>query len=894
MRDLKQKNFHLLLLLFPCALFAQREQIFLGARPLGLGEAFVAVADDGNAAYWNAAGLPYLQRHEFNSSYAKLYGLGLEQGYVSFTWPFFKSAALGLNWMGLGFKDDELNFSRNHFALSAGVAFNKNFSLGANVKYLMTDAKLDYNSDGQGYNSEGQASGAGFDVGALFTLPMKKGRALRAGAMIHDVAGTRVRYEDTGKRDEILPQNVRMGLAYQFFESAGQGLFSLHRPLVALDVDDRLHLGAEIWLLDKIKVLDKLALRGGVQKDLRTEEGLTWSAGASLQMIAAKDVFCLDYAYTMPPTLPASHRFSLAFSFHFNPHLIEISKPAIAPIFSSQLRHYDNAEVKIGTVWLNNKSQDSLRARITFKAGELTKGTWSTSVRVDTGRAVSVDLIADFSNKILQESETQTSLRGEVQATYRYRGKSYTETLPLRFYLHGDGAILWDQPGRAAAFITQSDSLVRAFATGLLREAEGDFTGALPTRELADAIKIFEGLRAYGVVSTPDPNAKLAAATSDGSHLDTIVWPDAMLSRAREQRAGDCDDLAILYSALLESDGIQTALLKTHDHLFMMFNTGIPATHHFSLPVANDFFVKAQNMLWLPMETTALPATFTQAWEKGVANYHASLAAKDLNVYFTAEEQKIYPPLDHAPIPRTWRAFPNAKEVNQLVQADCAEIAAWQKDYLQEKYIAALPKHPEDVLARNQLGCHYAGLENFERAEAQFDSVLRFDASYAPALNNLGNLAFMKGDTAAARIYYERSLQSQKFKGTYLNLALLYQVIALAKSSSEEEERLLRKSYELLEAAHHFFDGDGFAALNTLGISALENGATVGKSDKKRKRWFEYFTITEAKRFINVAFAAISEKKLRDTKPKLRPAVPTGTAAEEARQFMLYWNFDGV
>ena len=52
-----------------------RSQIFIGARPLGLGETFTAIADDGNAVYWNPAGLPTLKRIEFNSMYANLYNI---------------------------------------------------------------------------------------------------------------------------------------------------------------------------------------------------------------------------------------------------------------------------------------------------------------------------------------------------------------------------------------------------------------------------------------------------------------------------------------------------------------------------------------------------------------------------------------------------------------------------------------------------------------------------------------------------------------------------------------------------------------------------------------------------------------------------------------------------
>lgn len=49
----------------------------VGARPLGMGRAFVAVADDASAMYWNAAGITQLQKLEGMIMYAPMYvGLG--------------------------------------------------------------------------------------------------------------------------------------------------------------------------------------------------------------------------------------------------------------------------------------------------------------------------------------------------------------------------------------------------------------------------------------------------------------------------------------------------------------------------------------------------------------------------------------------------------------------------------------------------------------------------------------------------------------------------------------------------------------------------------------------------------------------------------------------------
>ncbi len=47
--------------------------IGVGARALGMGGAYTALADDANALYWNAAGLSRLEKREFTASHAEMY-----------------------------------------------------------------------------------------------------------------------------------------------------------------------------------------------------------------------------------------------------------------------------------------------------------------------------------------------------------------------------------------------------------------------------------------------------------------------------------------------------------------------------------------------------------------------------------------------------------------------------------------------------------------------------------------------------------------------------------------------------------------------------------------------------------------------------------------------------
>ena len=66
-----------ILLFFLSLVFGQNDQLFVGSRPLSMGGAFIAVADDANAITWDSAGLPGLRRTEFTSTYSDLYDMGI-------------------------------------------------------------------------------------------------------------------------------------------------------------------------------------------------------------------------------------------------------------------------------------------------------------------------------------------------------------------------------------------------------------------------------------------------------------------------------------------------------------------------------------------------------------------------------------------------------------------------------------------------------------------------------------------------------------------------------------------------------------------------------------------------------------------------------------------------
>lgn len=98
-----------------------------------------------------------------------------------------------------------------------------------------------------------------------------------------------------------------------------------------------------------------------------------------------------------------------------------------------------------------------------------------------------------------------------------------------------------------------------------------------------------------------------------------------------ELKGGDCDDLSVCYSSLLESVGIQTALVDYKAnwnvrHVNVLFNTGLSPNQ--GLLITNNdtkYFIRenidGQDEIWLPVETTSL-SDFYSAWALGAEKFN--------------------------------------------------------------------------------------------------------------------------------------------------------------------------------------------------------------------------------------------------------------------------------
>jgi len=214
-----------------------------GARATALGEAFVSVADDASATYWNPAGLLRIEHnnvlgahHEWIQDFKhEFVAFGAHRG----------RHALGLSFIGLYTADIEsrdetgayagmFGFSNN--AISASYAFQavRDLGVGGTVRYSRESVVGTQDGDFS-------LSGFSFDLGARWQSPWQ---GLAAAAVLRHLGG-QMSYDFEGAQTFDLPTALQGGLSYQRRE-LGQGILTVAADVIAARGDDvSFHAGAE-------------------------------------------------------------------------------------------------------------------------------------------------------------------------------------------------------------------------------------------------------------------------------------------------------------------------------------------------------------------------------------------------------------------------------------------------------------------------------------------------------------------------------------------------------------------------------------------------------------------------------------------------------------------------
>ena len=236
-----------------------------GAKALGMGGAFCALADDATGALWNPAGLTFVQPWVGGAtsnrfSVGDFEGVGYQFVSGGFT---YEGYAIGLGWANATAGQ---YYSASMYLGTVGIEIGGFGSVGVNVKYYSETIE------------DESASGFGFDVGLLFPITDQ----FTIGIVAKDVGGTTI------WEDQTVTPMYTVGVGSKFLDGA---------LTVACDVDlsGMSFAGAKAGL--EFVLIENLAVRAGVVFPDADFSSYYFTVGAGLGV----GDLSIDAAYVLQP-----------------------------------------------------------------------------------------------------------------------------------------------------------------------------------------------------------------------------------------------------------------------------------------------------------------------------------------------------------------------------------------------------------------------------------------------------------------------------------------------------------------------------------------------------------------------------------------------------------------
>lgn len=304
-------------------------EVEVGSRAIGMGGAFVAVANDVSALYWNPAGIARLSHGEvifeqidwlvdisFNH-----FGVVVPIGHLGSLGAFLTSVNIPRMKVRTVEYPDGTGEYFNASDLSFGLSYAKNltdrFSIGFNTKYISERIWHE------------KATSFAFDIGTLYNTGIG---SLTIGAAITNFGPSMklngsdlIIYHDIaplidGNNDRImgklitdswpLPLNMQFGISFNIIDTKASRLTMATDVFHPINNTESINMGFE-W-----SVFDILFLRGGAkaigQGD--SEEGITIGGGLKYRLFG-RSFIKIDYAYADFGRLEGVQRFTLFLQF---------------------------------------------------------------------------------------------------------------------------------------------------------------------------------------------------------------------------------------------------------------------------------------------------------------------------------------------------------------------------------------------------------------------------------------------------------------------------------------------------------------------------------------------------------------------------------------------------
>ena len=430
---------------------------------------------------------------------------------------------------------------------------------------------------------------------------------------------------------------------------------------------------------------------------------------------------------------------------------IEIVDVAFDSIFPVLFKYYD--ENPIGRVVVRNSDNVPVTdVKLSFfvkRYMDLPKKT-AAADKLKSGEEKTIDIYALFSDRVLDITEG-TIVACELILEYTYDGKVYEKRSVETIRIYDRNATRWDDNRKAAAFVTAKDPAVLKFAKNIAGIISGKGSAAI-NKNLRMAMALHNAMSLYEIGYVIDPLTPYKDFSKNKSAVDFLQFPRQTL----DYRAGDCDDLSILYNAMLESVGIETAFITTPGHIFVAFSLDMRPDAARANFLRADELIFREEKTWIPVEITLLNDGFLYAWRTGAKQWREAVARENEGFYPVRDSWEKYEPVG---LPGGGERI-DFNQRDKLLSAYLDEVIKFIEREIYPRVIklqSEIKKSGGSSDQINRLGVLFARYGLMDRAEREFNKILDKENDYVPALANMGNIYFFKKDMDQALEYYEKA-----------------------------------------------------------------------------------------------------------------------------------------
>lgn len=418
---------------------------------------------------------------------------------------------------------------------------------------------------------------------------------------------------------------------------------------------------------------------------------------------------------------------------------------------------------------LNDSGKPVEELRVSISVDQYMDAPWecAASSRLDSGQELKVPIVALFNERKVLDITESTIVSALISVSYSQDGRPYKVEKSAQLRIQDRNAITWDDDRKPAAYVTYKDPAIIDLASTITRvSVTRDDVGDANFRT---AIALHESLRGYGIVYRVDPTTPFSSTSAKRDAIDYLQFPRNTL----QIKAGDCDDLSILYSSILQASGIDTAFITIPGHIYIAFALKSTPREAASLFSDSGNLIIKGDRAWVPLEVTMLGSPFLDAWQTGAKEWKSAIANDTARFYPLAEAWEEYEPVGQVgefdsgrfiAYDRISSVF--SKEFDRFVQREI---------YAQTSTLQAQGQTKQDnPKTLNGMGTIYAKYGDRQKARAYFEKAIK-GQRYAPAVINLGTIEMLDGNLKQAASLYAEALGKNP-----ANASLLLQLVRIS------------------------------------------------------------------------------------------------------------------